>query len=196
MHLSFGVSSCSQRLLYRPRLKTLTVTDRDWIRLHTQDFSSLFSIAKQQFQLWGYIPCWHRWLYYTALPHSRFYWRREVVNPWSFSWLSIYIYIYSMDACDSLCPNKQTIQDTAQSTRCLNRELRFAASQNPIPALAPSQVSLNFMSLLFLMLLLMQGLKLANVLMVNLVSFLLWQPWNCRAEHRGLFVFCNLSSAP
>lgn len=103
-----------------------------------------------------------------------------------------------MDECDSLCPNKQTIQNTAKSTRGLNLGLRFVASQNPAPnpALAPSQASLNFTSLAFLMLLRMQGLKRSNILTVSLVSFLLWEPGNGRAEHRGLFVFCNLSSAP
>lgn len=56
-----------------------------------------------------------------------------------------------MDECDSLCPNKQTIQITAKSTRGLNLGLRFVSSQNPNPnpALAPSQVSLNFTSLSF-----------------------------------------------
>lgn len=46
MQLSFGVSTCS--LLYRPRLNIPTITDRNWISLHTYDFSSLFSITKQQ----------------------------------------------------------------------------------------------------------------------------------------------------
>ena len=103
-----------------------------------------------------------------------------------------------MDECDFLCPNKQTIQNTAKSARGLNLGLRFVASQNPNadPALAPSQASLNFTSLVSLMLLSMQGLKLANILTVSLASFLLWGPGNGRAEHRGLFVFCNLSSAP
>lgn len=103
-----------------------------------------------------------------------------------------------MDGRDSLCPNKQTIQTTAQSTRGLNLGLRFVASQNPNPnpALAPSHMSPNFMVLAFLMPLLMQGLKLANILTVSLVSFVLWGPGDGRAEHRELFVFCNLSSAP
>lgn len=81
----------------------------------------------------------------------------------------------SMDGCDSWCPNKQTIQNAAKSTRGLNPGLRFVASQNPNPnpGLAPSQVSPNFMSLAFLTLLLMRGLKLSNILTVNLVSFLL-----------------------
>lgn len=79
-----------------------------------------------------------------------------------------------MDNCDSLCPNKQTIQNTAKSTRGLNLGLRFVGSQNPNPnaGLASSHVSLNFMSLAFLMLLLML-MKLANILTVSLVSFLL-----------------------
>ena len=80
-----------------------------------------------------------------------------------------------MDECDFLCPNKQTIQNTAKSARGLNLGLRFVASQNPNadPALAPSQASLNFTSLVSLMLLSMQGLKLANILTVSLASFLL-----------------------
>lgn len=53
-----------------------------------------------------------------------------------------------MDECDSLCPNKQTIQNTAKPSRGLNLGLRFVASQNPNPNpdLASSQASLNFTS--------------------------------------------------
>lgn len=53
-----------------------------------------------------------------------------------------------MDECDSLCPRTQAIKETAKSTAGLNLGLRFVASQKPNPnqALAPSQMSLNFMT--------------------------------------------------
>lgn len=78
-----------------------------------------------------------------------------------------------MDECDSLCPNKQTIQNAAKSTTGLNMGLRFVGSENPNPSpfLAPSQASPSFTPCALL--LLIQGLKLRNILTVSLVSLLL-----------------------
>lgn len=79
-----------------------------------------------------------------------------------------------MDECDSLCPNKQTIQNTAKPTRGLNLELRFVASQspNPNPDLASTQASLNFMSS-FSNAVAYAKPEIVNIFTVSLVSFLL-----------------------
>lgn len=98
-------------------------------------------MTKKLFQLQGCILCWHRWLWLHGItPQSEKGKWREPLE------LLTNLIKTSMDECDSVCPNKQTTQNTAKRTRGLNLGLRFVASQNPNPDLASTQASLNFTS--------------------------------------------------
>lgn len=87
LQMSFGVCSWSQSLLYTPKLKISTVTNKN---LHTYPFPSSPFRDQETVQLLGCIPCSVTGTDDCAALDCPAVWRSGCeLNPWSFNWFKI-----------------------------------------------------------------------------------------------------------